>query len=190
MRECLNTAQLGRENLQDPIEITPAACNDLEQIACLMERIYPETYPNEQGITRVMFEPGSGFAPYIRNYLAEQLSDSAKKLLLAREGSSITGTIGIQETEELHTYEIWGFYIDPNEQGRGVGRVLWDTLMSSEYITSAQKLMLYVAQNSVSAQRFYENNGFKIVGEEKWDWPHWTEDRPHNKYWRMVKELA
>ncbi len=166
-----------------------ATIDDLDDITDLMEVVYADTYPNDRGITRDMFENNKVFREHLQEYLAKRLTNPDKKLLIAKQAGKVVGTIGLGFNEEKTGALIWGFYVHPDVQASGVGRQLWGELMSDERLDDVDMLYLDVAKDSVRAKDFYEKNGFEVVGEEDWDWPYWTDERPHNQYWLMEKKL-
>lgn len=181
------TAQ--EHDVQRPlVEVVQGTLDDLEAITDLMTVVYADTYPNDRGITRDMFEGNASFREHLQEYLIEQLKDPTKKLLIAKEGDEVLGTVGIAATEVPDQAEIWGFYVDPSAQGGGAANRLWDELMSTPEAANVTKFTLDVAKDSARAKAFYERRGFVVVGEEDWDWPHWTEEHPHNQYWLMEKQ--
>jgi hypothetical protein len=61
--------------------------------------------------------------------------------------------------------------------------------MQAPQVQTAEAIELGVAKDADRARVFYGKQGFVLVGEEDWDWPHWTEDRPQNYFLRMRKNL-
>lgn len=172
------------------VHIEKAERKDLQEVADLMEIVYADAYPNDRGITRDMFEGNKKFQRVLRIYLSQQMRNPNCNLLLARDEGGAIGTIGIRyDSENSKVAEIWGFYVDPERQNTGVGRELWQALMNQDGIKQLDKLHLTVAKDSKIAKEFYLREGFVVTDDEDWDWPHWTDERPHNQYWKMEKTL-
>lgn len=177
------------ETDKDTVEVEVASTKDLEELTEFMQPVYADTYPNDRGIKREMFENNT-FRDHLRSYLAEKLANPSVTLLKALRDHEIVGTIGIEyDPADPTSGEVWGFYVKPGLQDQGYGSQLWSELMGDSRVKGLNKLTLTVAKDSTKAIAFYEKNGFTKVGEEDWDWPHWAEEHPHNQYWLMEKQL-
>lgn len=87
---------------------------------------------------------------YFLNYiLPEQF-----QIEIALIGDLVVGFIAYNECE------INQLYVHIDYQGIGKGQILLDIAK----VQSAGKLILYTFEVNKKAQRFYENNGFKIIG--------------------------
>ncbi|QCR32232.1 GNAT family N-acetyltransferase [Lysinibacillus sp. SGAir0095] len=86
---------------------------------------------------------------FLNNILTKQY-----QIDLAIIDEKIVGMIAYNERE------ISQLYIHVNYQGRGVGQVLLDKAKEQ----SSGRLTLHTFEVNTKAQRFYEKNGFKIIG--------------------------
>ncbi|WP_144478936.1 GNAT family N-acetyltransferase [Cytobacillus oceanisediminis] len=73
---------------------------------------------------------------------------------LALIDDKVVGMIAFNETE------ISQLYIHTDYQGMGIGQSLLDKVK----VISSGRLTLYTFEVNENAQRFYEKNGFKIIG--------------------------
>lgn len=174
----------------EPEPTKPASIEDLDELVTFLETAYADTYPNDRGITRDMFEGNEAFQEELRTYFAGQLTNPSTLLFLARQDGKIAGTAGVRPMEEdPSTVELWGFYVASDLHGNGLADQLCDTVMQSDQVKSAETMQLSIAKDAKRAKSFYEKQGFAVIGDEDWDWPHWTEEHPHNQYWVMQKKL-
>ena len=166
-----------------------ASPNDLAAIADCMQPVYADTYPNDRGIKREMFE-NQTFRAHLEEYLEERLEDPLTRVWIAREGQRVIVTIGLQISEDGEGAELWGFYVLPSIQDQGIGTKLWEKLMGSEEAGHLMKIKLVVAKDSEKAIKYYKTRGFEITGEEERNWPSWTPEPLVNQYWHMEKSLS
>ena len=89
-----------------------------------------------------------------KNYFIEAMQRKNYVAYLAIDEEKVIGIIVF--TEE----EINQLYIHNDYQGRGIGK----TLLEMAKNMSSGKLTLYTFEVNRKAQRFYERNGFKIIG--------------------------
>jgi ribosomal protein S18 acetylase RimI-like enzyme len=175
--------------------IERAGIDDLEALTGFMEVVHAHTYPNNRGITREMFEGNVAFNLHLHDYLTERLTDPHDVLLLAKYGDemlgqAVHGTVGLHVDPETPTEgHVWGFYINPELQGQGLGRKMWDALMQDGRLESLDVLTLTVAKSSKAAINFYHKQGFVDDDTVEWNWPHWTEEKLTNRYLTMHKNL-
>jgi ribosomal protein S18 acetylase RimI-like enzyme len=100
--------------------------------------------------------------------LAQQIQQKGHAFLLAG--------IGVQEPMGFAAYEInfqgspvtkvHKIYILPEAQGKGLGKALFEYIARESVKKGNGRLSLNVNRNNTKALKFYQNNGFEIVGEE------------------------
>ena len=73
-------------------------------------------------------------------------------------------------------------YVNPPDQGRGLGKRIMDLLEQRARTDSCEQLFLH---STVVAKRFYESLGYHIEAEKSAE----MEDAQHLKYFDMVKHL-
>ena len=96
---------------------------------------------------------------YSPEYIRE-MADECHTYVICENGK-VVGTGTIRENPEVTDQkqsEIIACFIHPEYIGRGLGRMLFDTLESDELYTSAQRVWL---TSSVMAQGFYEHRGYR-----------------------------
>ncbi|MFA5633836.1 MAG: GNAT family N-acetyltransferase [Candidatus Dojkabacteria bacterium] len=62
----------------------------------------------------------------------------------------------------LEDKELYQIQIDPNEQGKGYGRKLYDYIENDFRINKIKQILLFATLNSV---QFYKNLGFNVIKE-------------------------
>ncbi|MBI5635413.1 GNAT family N-acetyltransferase [Candidatus Micrarchaeota archaeon] len=101
-------------------------------------------------------------------YLSEYYSRNSPKALLdflqhgaifvAVEGQSVVGTARLDFIKQ----KIYGMFVDPSFQGRGVGALLLDAV---EKLAAKKGFKQVVLSSTIPAARFYEKRGFKRIDE-------------------------
>lgn len=86
---------------------------------------------------------------FLKHILAEQY-----QIDLALMDDKVVGMIAYSETE------ISQLYVHIDYQGRGIGQ----TLLNKAKAQASGKLTVYTFEVNKNAQRFYEKNGFEIIG--------------------------
>ncbi|WEG14447.1 GNAT family N-acetyltransferase [Pullulanibacillus sp. KACC 23026] len=87
-------------------------------------------------------------------YFLNQILPEQYQIDLALMGDQVVGMIAYNESE------ISQLYIHIDYQGIGIGQALLDRVKEQ----SSGRLTLYTFEVNENAQRFYEKNGFKIIG--------------------------
>lgn len=83
-------------------------------------------------------------------FVAEELN--AQKLV---------GVIGLRQSESSEDYnQITTFFIDPNYQGKGIGRILYEKVKEEAV---KRKYDRFVVSSSPNAEKIYEHLGFKKI---------------------------
>ena len=97
-----------------------------------------------------------------------------KSQLLAYRGNPANNTVigfasyAVKSAEESNTYRLHKIYIDPNHQGKGIGKLLIGYIINDISSYNAANLELNVNRNN-KALDFYQKIGFKIIKEEDID---------------------
>ncbi len=81
---------------------------------------------------------------------------------VADEAGVICGVTCLVVDPKNATGEIHSFFVDPNHQRKGIGRLLWDTILNHANQKNLTKLHL---DSDPAAVKFYQALGFEIVGE-------------------------
>ena len=86
----------------------------------------------------------------------------------AYRGSAIVGMIGLRQesgARMAHKAFIWGFFVEPDERGRGTGALLVEAALAAARERVEQVTLTVVADNT-PAIRLYERLGFRRYGTE------------------------
>jgi GNAT superfamily N-acetyltransferase len=75
------------------------------------------------------------------------------EIWVEEHGGHVVGFVGLREDEVSH------LYVEPGQQGRGIGTGLLDHAKSLR----PDRLELWVFQKNDGARRFYERHGFRLV---------------------------
>ena len=103
--------------------------------------------------------------------LADSASDSSLFIKGYSENGKLLGIIGmLPETRECvdHKASMWGFYIDPDYQGKQIGTKLLNAFLIDTVNDPRLKgVRLMVAVNSEAAISLFYKVGFKKYGQER-----------------------
>lgn len=81
---------------------------------------------------------------------------------VALDGEQIIGCASLYPDKDLQSGKVCSFFIDPDHQGRGIGRLMWTQLLERAHAYAMTDLRLDADPNAVP---FYQAMGFKIVGD-------------------------
>jgi len=91
-------------------------------------------------------------------------------VLGAFDEQTLVGTIGIGRSsgrKTQHKCFIWGMYVDPDYQSRGIGNLLLKkSIEHVKSVSSVNQLNLSVMENNLTAFKLYKSIGFKEYGLE------------------------
>lgn len=85
---------------------------------------------------------------------------AATELWVAEDDGVVLGCAAL-DTQTALEGEVSLFFVDPNVQGRGVGRMLWTTIFRLAHQKGFQTLVLSADPNAVG---FYAKQGFVEIG--------------------------
>ncbi len=81
---------------------------------------------------------------------------------VAFEDDLIIGCASLCPDKDQRSGEVHSFFIDPDHQGRGVGRMIWAKLLERAHAYGMTEVRLDADPN---AAPFYEAMGFEVVGD-------------------------
>jgi ribosomal protein S18 acetylase RimI-like enzyme len=93
---------------------------------------------------------------------------SPEEVLVAEVGGAVAGYVKLGHPTPLdasrHVLMINGLAVDPELQGRGVGRALLEAALAEARRRGARKLSLRVLGDNERARALYERAGFEVEG--------------------------
>ncbi len=106
---------------------------------------------------------------YSESSLQKQMQEG-QQFIAASENEQTVGfaSYSPKSTREPNVYRLHKIYIDPNQQGKGIGKLLIDFIIADIKPNNATNLELNVNRHN-KALHFYEKLGFKIIKEEDID---------------------
>ena len=106
---------------------------------------------------------------YSNNSLHEQIENGHQFIIAWEEGIAVGfASYSPKSDEEPSVYRLHKIYIDPNQQGKGTGKILLDFIITDIKPAAATELELNVNRSN-NALGFYQKLGFVIIREEDID---------------------
>ena len=128
------------------MDVRPARPDEIERLARLYYRCR-----NEMAYLPPMPESDTGL-------VADRMREH-DEIWVAEDEGRLVGFLAVEHSRTLETEMLERLYVDPEEQGRGIGTVLLDEAKQLR----PDGLHLWVFQKNEGARRFYERNGFHLV---------------------------
>ncbi len=105
---------------------------------------------------------------YSTDSLKEQMNEGHRFIIAIDEEKPVGFASWSVKTGYTSVYRLHKIYIDPNQQGKGVGKILLDFVLTDIKTKDATDLELNVNRFN-KARQFYEKIGFVVVNEEDVD---------------------
>ncbi len=126
--------------------------------------------PNEAAkMTNVILrsKQANGYGEAFMALCVEELSVTPERLKqrqywVADEAGEVCGVTCLVTDKQTGSGEIHSFFVDPNHQRKGIGRLLWNTILARAKQQNLTRLHL---DSDPAAVEFYQTLGFKIIGE-------------------------
>ena len=147
------------------IAIRFAGTDDINIIGFLAQQIWPSTYKkilSEEQLNYMMnlfYSPGS---------LQEQMIDKKHSILIVEENEEPIGFASYSTIDEPGIYKIHKIYVLPDQQGKGLGKLVINFIIDNIKESGARALQLNVNRYN-KAKFFYEKLGFEVIREEDVD---------------------
>jgi ribosomal-protein-alanine N-acetyltransferase len=106
--------------------------------------------------------------PWTRGNFIDSLRAGYQAQLLAADGVVLGYFVAMKGVDEVHLLNLT---VAPGYQGEGWGRLMLDALALWARGQGAQWLWLEVRMSNTRAQRIYERQGYRRVGERKKYYP-------------------
>lgn len=106
--------------------------------------------------------------PWTHGNFADSLRSGYEAQLLCAGGEVLGYFVAMKGVDEVHLLNIT---VAPAWQGQGWGRLMLEALATWSRGQGAQWLWLEVRVGNLRAQRLYERNGFRRVGERRRYYP-------------------
>ena len=95
----------------------------------------------------------------------ETIVKTGGTIIFAKLGNDIVGTVALYKSGE-DTFEMIKMGVDPKAQGKGIGMLLGQTIITKAAEMGGKKLVLYSNSKLKEALHIYEKLGFKSVALE------------------------
>ena len=107
---------------------------------------------------------------YNTEALKEQMYKKGHQFIVAAEHNVPVGfaSYSVKNSDVPTIYRLHKLYIDPVQQGKGIGKILFNFILNDIKPFGATDLELNVNRFN-SAKLFYEKIGFKVIAEEDID---------------------
>ena len=104
---------------------------------------------------------------YSTKSLQNQIEEQGHQFILvtAEEKAAGFASYGVKKEEDQTIYKLHKIYIDPNQQGKGIGKILLDYILQDIKPSGAKGLELNVNRHN-KALGFYQKLGFEIIDEQ------------------------
>jgi len=109
--------------------------------------------------------------PHRKNRFESNVTHEESFIMGAFDEGELVGMVGFMKLEKIkmrHKGIIWGMFVKPDMQGRGIGsQLMKNTLEKAAQIKHLQKINLDVNAENPAAIRLYEKMGFISFGLER-----------------------
>ena len=148
------------------IAIKPAELKDLKIIRQLAYDIWPSAYGRILSASQLAYMLHK---IYSLSSLENQFSVLHHQFIIAFENESPIGFASFSAHENnLLIFHLHKIYVQPNQQGKNVGKQILDYVFNEIKNAGASALQLNVNRNN-KAIDFYKKQGFQIIREEDID---------------------
>ena len=132
-------------------------------------KIRPARLDDTAGLTALILrsKKSNGYDDDFMRACADELTVTSETIStgahwVAHQGDTLCGYASLIPESEARTGKVDSFFIDPDWQRQGVGRVLWNQVMAVAVENDLMRLNLDADPFAVP---FYEAMGFRVVGE-------------------------
>ena len=142
------------------IQVISATKEDIPAIQHIAYETWPITYGSIQSKAQLDYMLELIYSP---SSLEKQM-DNGSRFLLVKENNK-TIAFAAYFLKSPNVYKLDKLYALPNQQGKGLGRMLMNNIIDEIKSLGVTALHLNVNRYNIKAQKFYEHLGFKIIEE-------------------------
>ncbi|HEX3178431.1 MAG TPA: GNAT family N-acetyltransferase [Methylomirabilota bacterium] len=133
---------------------TPATMADVPAVMLLIGRVFAEY--------GLLLMPAFEVPDLLR--FDEHYTPPRGAFWIVRDDSRVVGSVGVDRVD-AHTAELHRLYVDASARGRGIGRVLVETVLDWAREQGIPRLVLWSDTRFETSHRLYRRLGFEQRGE-------------------------
>lgn len=142
--------------------ICPATEENIPEIISIANITWHETYKEIISQQQIAYMLNLFYTEAV---LGQQMRNPKHHFWILKDNEKIQGyTHCIEEPNDVHSLKISKLYVLPNQQGRGIGKLLLMFVENTCFGLGKNRLILNVNRNN-PAKKFYLKMGFEIVEE-------------------------
>lgn len=146
------------------IEIIPATIDNIKDIQKISAVAWPQTFKNILSDEQIAYMMNW---MYSEESLLEQMQQKNHRYVLAKEGENFVAYLSYEHNcENTRKTKIHKIYILPSHQRKGIGKRLFDFVLSQAHENGEKAVYLNVNKNNQNAIDFYQRMGFYRAKEE------------------------
>lgn len=147
------------------ITIRPARDSDLPAVGTLHQRSRTAAYSGFVPAADLAAVPAASMVDYwVERWRYER---DTHRLTVATDGDEVIGFTYLGPDGEPDTGILHAIHVDPDAQGRGVGRALMADALTALAHRGWKRAVLWVLADNAHARRFYERRGWSPDGERR-----------------------
>jgi GNAT superfamily N-acetyltransferase len=142
--------------------ICPATEENIQEIITIANLTWHETYKEIISQEQIAYMLNLF---YSESTMTQQMGNPKHHFWIIKDNEKILGyTHCIEEVNDAHSLKISKLYVLPNQQGKGIGKLLLMFVENACFGLGKNRLILNVNRNN-PAKKFYLKMGFEIVEE-------------------------
>ena len=163
MKGFVYNKRMNNEAVPEPVfSLVEATPEQVEDIFRIQKVTWLATYQNDEiGITSEMIEERFRDAEGRVHKWRESIEGGQSKIWLVKADDVAVGFCAVKKGENNN--RLAAIYVDPNQQGRGVGGRLIEQAL--QYLGRDKDIILDVVSYNDGAIGFYSKYGFEVMGE-------------------------